>query len=143
MAKIDKILVAVDMSKHSKNALDYASLMAEKCRAELILVNVFDAFERVGSTRKKLEEIAEMLRKDSSGKLNEYVNEARKLGVTNVRAERIEGNPAEMILKIARREKPDMIVVGSRGLSTAKEFLLGSVSHKITHHASCPVLIVR
>jgi nucleotide-binding universal stress UspA family protein len=143
MAKIDKILVAVDMSKHSKNALDYASLVAEKCGAELILVNVFDAFERVGSTKKKLEEIAEMLQRDSSEKLNAYVNEAKKLGVINVRAERVEGNPAEMILKIARREKPDMIVVGSRGLNTAKEFLLGSVSHKITHRASCPVLIVR
>jgi len=143
MAKIEKIIVAVDMSKHSKNALDYGSLLAEKCEAELVLVNVFDAFERVGSTKKKLEEIADTLRTDSSEKLNEYVNEARKIGATKVRAERVEGDPAETILKIARREKPDMIVVGSRGLSTAKEFLLGSVSHKLTHHAECPVLIVR
>lgn len=143
MVNVNKILVAVDMSNHSKNALDYATLLAAKCEAELILVNVFDAFERESSSKRELEEISEKLGKDSSEKLDEYVNEARKMGVTNVSVERVKGNPAETILKTARREKPDMIVLGSRGLSTAKEFLLGSVSHKITHHADCPVLIVR
>jgi nucleotide-binding universal stress UspA family protein len=54
-----------------------------------------------------------------------------------------EGNAAEKILQVAKDKKIDTIVVGSRGLSTAKEFLLGSVSHKITHHAKCPVIIVR
>lgn len=81
------------MSKNSKNAFDYASLLAEKFGAELILVNVFDAFERVGGTKKKLEEIAETLRKDSSEKLEDYVNEARKVGVTNLRAERMSAAP--------------------------------------------------
>jgi len=39
-------------------------------------------------------------------------------------------------LQVAKDKKIDTIVVGSRGLSTVKEFLLGSVSHKITHHAN-------
>lgn len=143
MTAIQKILVAIDMSENSKKAFDYSCLLAERCGAELVVVNVFDAFERVASSKKKLEEIAESLQKDSSEKLRQYADEAKASGVKNVKVERIEGNAAEMILKLSKREKPDMIVVGSRGLSTAKEFLLGSVSHKIPHHAECPVLIVR
>jgi nucleotide-binding universal stress UspA family protein len=54
-----------------------------------------------------------------------------------------EGNAAEKILEIANNIVIDTIVVGNRGLSTAKEFLLGSVSHKITHHAKCTVAIVK
>jgi nucleotide-binding universal stress UspA family protein len=49
----------------------------------------------------------------------------------------------EKILEIANNKDVNTIVIGSRGLSTAKEFLLGSVSHKITHHAKCSVVIVR
>ena len=52
------------------------------------------------------------------------------------------GNVAEEILKIAEKENVDMIHIGSRGLSTAKEFLLGGVSHKVLHHARCPVTVV-
>lgn len=143
MATIQKILVAVDMSENSKKAFDYSSLLAERCNAELVIVNVFDAFERVASSKKKLEEIAESLQKDSSEKLQQYADQAKASGVKNVKVERVEGDAAEMILKLSKREKPDMIVLGSRGLSGAKEFLLGSVSHKISHQAECPVLIVK
>jgi nucleotide-binding universal stress UspA family protein len=54
-----------------------------------------------------------------------------------------EDNRAEKISQIAKDKEIDTIVVGSRSLSTAKEFLLGSVFHKITHYAKCPVVIVR
>lgn len=53
------------------------------------------------------------------------------------------GEPAEEIVDLARMEKVDMIVMGSRGLSPIKEMLLGSVSNKVLHTAPCPVLIVR
>ncbi|KAF1085349.1 putative universal stress protein [Sporotomaculum syntrophicum] len=53
------------------------------------------------------------------------------------------GDPAMKILEIAREENYDLIVMGNRGLSGAKEVLLGSVSSRIADHASCPVLIVR
>lgn len=143
MTTIQKILVATDMSERSNKAFEYASLLAEKCAAELVIVNVFDTFERMASTKEKLAEIAETLKKDGSEKLQQYADQAKAAGVKNVKVERTEGNAAEVILRLSKREKPDMIVLGSRGLSTAKEFLLGSVSHKISHHAECPVLIVR
>ena len=51
--------------------------------------------------------------------------------------------PGEEILRAAADEKADLIVLGSRGLSQVKAFLLGSVSDKVSHHAKCPILIVR
>ena len=53
------------------------------------------------------------------------------------------GHPVDSILHVAETEKVDLIVIGSRGLGGFKEFLLGSVSSGVLHHASCPVLIVR
>ena len=53
------------------------------------------------------------------------------------------GDPAMKILEVAREGKYDMIVIGNRGLSGAKEVLLGSVSSKVADHAPCPVLITR
>jgi nucleotide-binding universal stress UspA family protein len=50
---------------------------------------------------------------------------------------------AEEILRTAGKENIDTIVLGTRGISEAKEFLLGSVSYKVSHYAKCPVIIVR
>lgn len=54
-----------------------------------------------------------------------------------------EGHPAEVLLHYAQEHRADLIVVGSRGLSNFQRMLMGSVSHAVLHHASCPVLIVR
>ena len=75
--------------------------------------------------------------------LNECESKAKELGVTKIYTMQEEGNAAEKILEIANNKVIDTIVVGSRGLSAAKEFLLGSVSHKLSHHAKCTVVIVR
>ena len=50
---------------------------------------------------------------------------------------------AEAILNVAEREGADLIVVGSRGMTGSRRFLLGSVPNKISHNAECDVLIVR
>jgi nucleotide-binding universal stress UspA family protein len=53
------------------------------------------------------------------------------------------GNPAEAILDVAEEQGADLIVVGSKGMHGSRRFLLGSVPDKVSHHASCNVLIVR
>ena len=55
----------------------------------------------------------------------------------------IQGVPADEIVKVAQSENVDLIVLGSRGLTEVRAFLLGSVSDKVSHHAKCPTLIVR
>ena len=53
------------------------------------------------------------------------------------------GHPAEVIVRVAEDDGYDLIVIGSRGLTAIKSFLLGSVSDRVSHHAHCPVLIVK
>jgi len=65
----------------------------------------------------------------------------REAGVSYTFRQEI-GHPADRIVRVAEHEKCDLIVIGSRGLSGVKEFLLGSVSSRVSHHAPCAVLIV-
>ena len=55
----------------------------------------------------------------------------------------VEGDPAEAILNVAEQTKADLIVVGNKGMTGARRFLLGSVPNNVSHHAPCSVIIVR
>ena len=59
------------------------------------------------------------------------------------RPSRREGDPADAILDVAEERGADLIVVGNKGMTGAKRFLLGSVPNKVSHHAPCSVLIIR
>ena len=67
----------------------------------------------------------------------------REPGVTKIDTIEEEGNATEKILQLAKDKEVDTIVVGNKGLNIAEELLEGSVSHKISHHAKCSVVIVR
>ncbi len=54
-----------------------------------------------------------------------------------------EGDPADAILDVAEEENADLIIVGNKGMTGAKRFLLGSVPNKVSHHAPCSVMIIR
>jgi nucleotide-binding universal stress UspA family protein len=75
--------------------------------------------------------------------LDDYKSQAKNSGIKQVNTIRREGNAATEILHIADEENVDTIVVGSTGVNTVKEFLLGGVPHKVIYHAKCPVTIVR
>lgn len=68
---------------------------------------------------------------------------ARESGASKVRSLIEDGDPAQRILQRAVSEGADLIVMGSRGFSDLKGLFLGSVSHKVTHLAPCPVMSVR
>ena len=53
------------------------------------------------------------------------------------------GHPADVILDIAAERGVDLIVVGNKGMTGARRYLLGGVADKISHHAPCSVMIVR
>jgi len=68
---------------------------------------------------------------------------ARAKGVANIKSLIEDGDPAKRIIECAEKENADTIVMGARGLSDIEGLLLGSVSHKIAHLASCTVITVR
>ena len=69
--------------------------------------------------------------------------DARKKGVNSVTTMLADGDPAAIIVDAAGREKPDLLIMGSRGLSGIRELFMGSVSHKVSHSAPCSVVIVK
>jgi nucleotide-binding universal stress UspA family protein len=134
--KVKKLLTAVDGSKHADKALEYAVQLAKNYNANLALIHVEeDKLIRVGGPQVEncVGTVGECILKDATTKL-EGVSFEQKLEY---------GSPAEVIIKVAKKADVDIIVVGSRGLSSVRRFLLGSVSDDISMHARNSVLIVR
>ena len=82
------------------------------------------------------------LREVAESVLKRAAREAVSKGV-EVETHAREGQPAEVIIDVANQKHADLIVVGSRGLTGIKRYLLGSVSSKVSEHAPCNVMIVR
>ena len=139
----------MDGSESSLRAYEYASFLAKQCDAALLIVNIFDAFERIPrKLKQELGEIAKQIEAEGGTAitlqmLDDYKSQAKNSGIKEVKTLIREGNAAAEILHIADEEKADTIVIGSTGINTLKEFLLGGVSHKVIHHAKCPVTLVR
>jgi len=128
-------------------AVRQAVELAKVSNAELDIVA---AFEPVSLGRIR-EEQAEMPgdveyavgpREDVNVALENAVGVAKQEGV-EARPYPREGDPADAILDVAEDNGADLIVVGNKGMTGAKRFLLGSVPNKVSHHAPCGVYIVR
>jgi nucleotide-binding universal stress UspA family protein len=134
--KLEKLLVAVDGSKHADKALEYGVQLTKKYGAKLALMHVEeDKLIRIGGPQVEdcVGTIGECILKDAATKTG---------GLTFDKFLEL-GNPAKIIIKVAHKGKIDLIVVGSRGLSSIRRFLLGSVSDDISLHSRNSVLIVR
>ena len=81
-------------------------------------------------------------REDVSATLAEAAKALEAEGV-RVETHAREGDPADAILDVAEEQGADLIVVGNKGMTGAKRFLLGSVPNKVSHHAPCSVMIIR
>jgi nucleotide-binding universal stress UspA family protein len=75
--------------------------------------------------------------------LKKAETQARDAGVATVETFARQGDAADAIVDVAEEQHSDLIVVGNKGMTGAKRFLLGSVPNKVSHHAPCSVLIVR
>ncbi|MCW3098941.1 MAG: Universal stress protein UspA and related nucleotide-binding protein [Chthonomonadaceae bacterium] len=143
-----KILIGSDGSVSSRNAALLASEIARRFDSETIVVNAFDisftgAFE-IGTC--SLSASSDIIEKSMQSELAAAENAVKPLLAPLQPPYRMIqelGHPADVLLAVAEREHADLIVVGGRGLRQMKEFLLGSVSHCVLHHAHCPVLIER
>ena len=148
----ERILVPLDGSEHSMHALENAIQIAKKCDGKITLVHVYSVL-RAGVVPMAMAEpvilppdlvtkLAEAVRKAGVSILEEAEKKVEAEGVQSKTLLR-EGHVVEEILRAAKEEDIDLIVIGARGLSTIKEIFLGSVSHGVSLHAPCPVLLMR
>jgi nucleotide-binding universal stress UspA family protein len=137
------IVVGTDGSTSAEAAVRRGTELARWSGAVLHLVTAYpdvSAYrERVGSSAKRdpidLREVAETVLARAAGELR-----AQDVAVeTHAR----EGDAAKVIIDVAEEQSADLIVVGARGLTGFERFLLGSVSSKLSHHATRSLMIVR
>jgi len=138
--------VAVDGSQCAEKALKSAVDLAKKYNAKLILMHVvLRQFYAVAPSQAGVIATSVFVKEmEAEGK--EIITKAEAFAKTEgveYACKMIQGVPAEEIVKTARDEGVDLIVMGSRGLTEVRAFLLGSVSDKVSHHAKCPTLIVK
>jgi nucleotide-binding universal stress UspA family protein len=141
------IVVGTDGSQTAHEAVRQAVALAQQLGARLEIVS---AYEPVSSARLREEaqhvpaDLQWMVnpREDVDATLREAAELAEAAGVESESYAR-QGDPADAILDVAEERGADLIVVGNKGMTGAKRFLLGSVPNKVSHHAPCSVLIIR
>ena len=138
-----KVLVPIDGSKNALKAVKHAGHMASlEADLEITLMYVI-TFEP-----KSLRE-ASYIEKSSQNEANEILEIATQVIRDEASDAKVETvikrgfNAADVILEYAELEKCDMIVMGTRGLSNVKRFLLGSVSSHVSQHSPCTVTLVK
>jgi nucleotide-binding universal stress UspA family protein len=141
------IVVGTDGSDTAKEAVRQAIELARSVGAELLLVSAYQPVSRVSLNREATPAPTDVqwmvsAREDVGSLLAQAASEAEAAGVAAQTFER-QGDPADAILDVAEERDADLIVVGNKGMTGAKRFLLGSVPNRVSHHAPCSVLIIR
>ncbi len=142
-----RIVVGTDGSETAAGAVAQAVELAKLSGATLSIVSAYapaagrraktDASEAPADVQYELGP-----REDVNLLLERTAAEARKEGI-EVQTHPVEADPADAILNVAEQVKADLIVVGNKGMTGARRYLLGSVPNNISHHAPCSVMIVR
>jgi nucleotide-binding universal stress UspA family protein len=142
----ERILVAVDGSEGARKALKLAVGLQKLSGGELIILTVYRHHSLLEASMSMVrpdepENMDDIMRDHARQVAEEAKMFARDNGSPNVHAFFKVGQPARTIVGYSRDRNVDLIVLGSRGLGDLEGFLLGSVSHKVTSLAECPVMV--
>jgi nucleotide-binding universal stress UspA family protein len=145
MLEIQRILVPIDFSAYSKEALKYAIPFARKFKAEVVLLHVVEPaiypadfnFGQVG-----IPAIEDELRSKASEELRKLVDQEVKRRARSSVLIKV-GKPFLEIITTAREERIDLIVMATHGHSGIEHILFGSTAERVVRKAHCPVLTVR
>jgi nucleotide-binding universal stress UspA family protein len=141
------IVVGTDGSETASKAVAAAVDLAREIGASLDIVSAYEPVPQ-SRLREESRQAPEDLqwtinpREDVEATLREAAEDIEDAGI-RVETFAREGDPADAILDVAEERGADLIVVGNKGMTGAKRFLLGSVPNKVSHHAPCSVLIIR
>ncbi len=141
---IRRIVVALDGSRNADHALSLGVDIASRYGAELDLVAVVPppTIPTMGGPV-----YAPLDRGYLEGQYDQMLRErrARVEGppIPRVETVRLGGPVVDVLVTYLERNPPDLLIMGSRGLSTGRRLLMGSVSDALVHQAPCPVLVVR
>ncbi|MBO0603147.1 universal stress protein [Sporosarcina sp. E16_3] len=136
-----KIAVAIDGSENALRAAKHAITLVQylpEAHLEVIYVSDYDK----ARDERLLSQSPESLTLKREQKVQPILELAKGVGV-KAKVTMLKGNPSQEIIKYVNSEEIDQLVIGSRGLNTFQEMVLGSVSHKVMKHVNCPITIVK
>ena len=147
---IKKILVPTDFSEPTREVMEYALMLARSFSAKLLLLNVHQVIpitEAVTWLEMGVPPVPETglweQLKEAAEKQMARLKELYQDAGVDLEARVIEGVPFVEIIRFADREKADLIVMGSHGRTGVRHLLMGSVAEKVSHKATCPVLVIK
>jgi nucleotide-binding universal stress UspA family protein len=141
----DRIVVGTDGSATAAEAVAKAVELAKLSGAGLNIVSAYQPHaKRRDDAGQAPSDVQYELgpREDVNLVLDGAAARARKEGV-EVQTHAVEAEAADAILNVAEETKADLIVVGNKGMTGARRFLLGSVPNNVSHHAPCSVMIIQ
>lgn len=137
----NKILLASDGSEHAMRAADKAVIIAKtNSNSKVEVVYVIDGTKSKSDVLHNWNSIDVDHSRKQKLKLTEQKLKREKI---NYEVKILHGEPGPSIVKYANENNMDVCIIGSRGLNTLQEMVLGSVSHKVAKRANCPVMIVK
>jgi nucleotide-binding universal stress UspA family protein len=141
------IVVGTDGSHTAGEAVRQATELAKAVGAKVHLVSAYEPVPqgRLRDERQQVPADVQFMvneREDVEATLKQATDEVQSAGL-DVESHAREGDPADAILDVAEETDADLVVVGNKGMTGAKRFLLGSVPNKVSHHAPCSVMIIR
>jgi nucleotide-binding universal stress UspA family protein len=146
VSRIRRIVYASDFSKASGPAFTKAIDLAKAYRAELLVLHVLSIvppFVGEGYVAPRIwEEIEAGARAAAQTQLDGLVAKARKAGL-RAKGLVVLGSPYEDIVRAARRQRADLLVIGTHGRTGLTKVLLGSVAERVVRMSTCPVMTVR
>jgi nucleotide-binding universal stress UspA family protein len=143
MTSVSKILVPLDFSSHSKQAIRLGADLAARYGAKLHLLHVFEPFSHVlpGDGISAAQDQQELVLNELEAQLTRARRLATTLGASQTETLLMQGRPVSEILRIAPGY--DLIIMGTHGRGAIKRLLMGSIAQRIVQSARCPVLTIR
>lgn len=143
--EIKKIMVPIDFSSHSLMAVKHGQEIAEKAGAEVCLSHVYNVPAGYTKTGKTLKEFAEIMKKHAQNDCKTFIQKNKlTLEATCEYILNDSGKPADLIYEYGKKVGASLIVVGSKGRTSASAFLIGSIAEKLAlQDSDIPILIVK
>ncbi len=142
--KIKRILVPVDFSPHSQEALEYAADLAKPFGAELVVIFVIEPIYYAGPDYTGLSSpvVAGLVEEQRKSAREELARLEKQYGKRRIKLRAVTqtGMPYRVIADSAKRLKADLIVMATHGRTGMSHLLMGSVSERVVRIATCPVL---
>ncbi|WP_433750363.1 universal stress protein [Falsibacillus pallidus] len=135
-----RILLASDGSKHAQRAAKTAAALGNLAQSAVTVLYVIDSSASKSDVLSKgSKEAVQAERERKLASTCEILNE----NSVHFQTEFVRGDPGPSIVEFANKNGYDLLIVGSRGLNSLQEMVLGSVSHKVAKRVNCPVMIVK